>query len=718
MQEIYLTHLLFYSIFVTIAEPDKPPAGIIPHNPTITPDNQTDPRLQVRDRKYRRHLRRVKRAARSELDYRDWARYGYRGINFWIDSSRDTVTRVDYEKCSVEEFRELYETPALPVVITGAMEDWKAKTEWTPERLGLKYFNEKFKVGEDDESETVYMRFKDFIHYTMISKDAHEEDSPLYIFDGNFGERSKNNTADRINRGSKKDKEDEEKGEEEVDGKEKGTREVETSKPVHVDADVKMVSATTAMDTTQTDGDQVPDITDRYSFSPSASSGKSSEPPLQPSTESSSKPAIETQRERIVITLPTPKSFRSNASPTTETVNGDIQMEDDNQVDESHPTKEMLKDYKVPKYFTDDLFQYTGSRRPPYRWVVIGPGRSGTGIHVDPLNTAAWNALVFGHKRWALFPSSAPKSMVDPRGLPDHEAATWFAHVYPYLYDESTRDPTTNTLLAERLGIIEILQKPGEIVFVPGGWHHVVINLDFTVAVTHNFCSRANFEAVWLMTRDSRPRLAKKLVTRLDTLSMMAGPTANEFQREHGKVFAELVKKTTVLEMVPRLPPSSSDSSSSGSSSSGSSDEDGEGFLGDEFDFDPTESESSDEEGRWKTHTSPDMIQTSIFDIDRIPRLPTIGWSPAPEQGREDNTDDDRWIITSNKESLAIPTWGINLGYLIELVKACGGRESFTSLTTANISSLLVKPLTSDHQNSVCEVLIDNKRYDAVQPAN
>ncbi|KAJ3280730.1 Kinesin light chain 3 [Blyttiomyces sp. JEL0837] len=103
-----------------------------------------------------------------------------------------------------------------------------------------------------------------------------------------------------------------------------------------------------------------------------------------------------------------------------------------------------------------------------------------------------------------------------------------------------------------------------------------------------------------------------------------------------------------------------------------------------------------------------------MFDIDRIAQLPTR--SPAPEQGQEDNMDDDRWIITSNK--LAIPTWGINLGYLLELVKACGGRESFTSLTTANISSLLVKPLTSDHQNSVCEVLIDNKRYDVVQPAN
>lgn len=160
---------------------------------------------------------------------------------------------------------------------------------------------------------------------------------------------------------------------------------------------------------------------------------------------------------------------------------------------EDQPNR-LLADYEVPEYFSDDLFRLTGERRrPPYRWLVIGGARSGTGwvlfiweinrqqtysvrIHTDPLGTSAWNALIKGHKRWCLFPPGTPKAVIDPPMRPyDREAVSWFSTVFPKF--QVRDDPNDQRTLGERLGMVQVLQRPGETIFVPGGWAHVVMNL-------------------------------------------------------------------------------------------------------------------------------------------------------------------------------------------------------------------------------------------------
>lgn len=50
--------------------------------------------------------------------------------------------------------------------------------------------------------------------------------------------------------------------------------------------------------------------------------------------------------------------------------------------------------------FQEDFFDVLNEdQRPSFRWLIVGPERSGASWHIDPGLTSAWNTLLSGRKR-------------------------------------------------------------------------------------------------------------------------------------------------------------------------------------------------------------------------------------------------------------------------------------------------------------------------------
>eukprot|EP00470_Lotharella_oceanica_P001585 CAMPEP_0170177188 /NCGR_PEP_ID=MMETSP0040_2-20121228/9892_1 /TAXON_ID=641309 /ORGANISM="Lotharella oceanica, Strain CCMP622" /LENGTH=450 /DNA_ID=CAMNT_0010419743 /DNA_START=45 /DNA_END=1397 /DNA_ORIENTATION=- len=155
----------------------------------------------------------------------------------------------------------------------------------------------------------------------------------------------------------------------------------------------------------------------------------------------------------------------------------------------------MEKDYSVPPFFSNqrDLFSVLQNTRPNYRWLIMGPKRSGSTFHKDPNGTSAWNACVRGVKKWILLPPT-----VNPPGVHSSEDGVdvtspvslteWFINFY-------------HTLPSLGVESIEFIQRPGDMVFVPTQWWHCVLNLTECIAITQNYVSTCNLNRVLYATR-------------------------------------------------------------------------------------------------------------------------------------------------------------------------------------------------------------------------
>mmetsp|Transcript_26744 Transcript_26744/g.40152 ORF Transcript_26744/g.40152 Transcript_26744/m.40152 type:complete len:612 (+) Transcript_26744:20-1855(+) len=168
----------------------------------------------------------------------------------------------------------------------------------------------------------------------------------------------------------------------------------------------------------------------------------------------------------------------------------------------------LLDDYykalkKTCPFFDDeaahghDLFSLLGKdKRPDHRWIIIGPKRSFSNFHIDPNCTHAWNAPLLGRKRWIFYPPGVNPPGVHPSPNGDDvvmpiSLGEWFlTHYNDHVRQRNNPDVKKRPL--------ECTVYPGDILFVPHGWWHCVLNLDdgMSVALTQNYVSRSNLPDV------------------------------------------------------------------------------------------------------------------------------------------------------------------------------------------------------------------------------
>jgi histone arginine demethylase JMJD6 len=197
-------------------------------------------------------------------------------------------------------------------------------------------------------------------------------------------------------------------------------------------------------------------------------------------------------------------------------------------------------DFCIPPCFAlDTMAGLTGSRfRPlPPAWLLVGATRSGTPIHEHPFFTA-WNALLVGCKLWCCLPPDVDESVLlllhgsdaEKEDLDEHEndddefdfdssALEWFSQCCR----DGKRLPDSARIL---------VQQPGEVVYVPPGWWHVVLNVETSTAICYSLTlardiprlfpplyeSDESFACAWLASlgketeeASSSPRVAQAL---------------------------------------------------------------------------------------------------------------------------------------------------------------------------------------------------------------
>ncbi|CAL1147980.1 unnamed protein product, partial [Cladocopium goreaui] len=162
--------------------------------------------------------------------------------------------------------------------------------------------------------------------------------------------------------------------------------------------------------------------------------------------------------------------------------------------------------YEAPDFLSAPLhdwlndFKQQSKPEEDYRYCYVGAKGTRTKLHHDVLLSHSWSANICGRKKWIFYPPDC-KDQLEIR--PGH----WPASAQPDCYD-AKEFPEAKQAFERR---IEVIQEPGELIFVPSGWYHEVENLTLAISINHNWLNASNVEEVWQFLHAEFERVKEKI---------------------------------------------------------------------------------------------------------------------------------------------------------------------------------------------------------------
>lgn len=118
-----------------------------------------------------------------------------------------------------------------------------------------------------------------------------------------------------------------------------------------------------------------------------------------------------------------------------------------------------------------------------------------TPLHSDVFSSFSWSTNIFGRKKWIFFPPGEEEKLFDK-----------LANL-PFSISKNE---------LKNIKYFEVIQNPGEAIFVPSNWHHQVWNLDDTISVNHNWFNGCNIFLVWQTLFDNFEKVVKEISDCID----------------------------------------------------------------------------------------------------------------------------------------------------------------------------------------------------------